>query len=91
MRAYRVGAVDDAARARLKLPQVKVYAPRLGLAAWRNRIVFHGVFLLLALATLALAVTLLREEKERAHQRYAQGFSRSLDTPRRSTPSGART
>jgi signal transduction histidine kinase len=54
--------------------------PRLGLAAWRNRIVFHGVFLLLALATVALAVTLLREEKARAYQRYEQGFGRSLDT-----------
>jgi len=35
---------------------------RLGIAGWHNRIVFHGVFLLLALATLTLAVTLLREE-----------------------------
>ncbi|HEY4079607.1 MAG TPA: HAMP domain-containing sensor histidine kinase [Burkholderiaceae bacterium] len=54
--------------------------PRLGLAAWRNRIVFHGVFLLLALATVTLAVTLLREEKARSYQRYAQSFGRSLDT-----------
>ena len=53
---------------------------RLGIAGWRNRIVFHAVFLLLALATLALAVTLLREEKARAYQRYAQAFPRALDT-----------
>ncbi len=52
---------------------------RLGIAGWRNRIVFHGVFLLLALATLALAITLLREEKARAYQRYAQSFPRALD------------
>ncbi|WP_233151810.1 hypothetical protein [Pelomonas sp. KK5] len=54
--------------------------PRLGLAAWRNRIVVHGVFLALALATLTLAVTLLREEKERAYQRYAQTFGQTLAT-----------
>lgn len=66
---------------RMRLPRVKVpAAPRLGLAAWRNRIVFHGVFLVLAIATLALAVTLLREEKERARQRYAEDFGRSMDT-----------
>jgi len=53
---------------------------RLGLAAWRNRLLVHTVFLLLALATLALAVTLLREEKQRAYQRYAQGFAQSLST-----------
>jgi len=53
---------------------------RLGLAAWRNRLLVHAVFLLLALATLALAITLLREEKERAYQRYAQGFAQSLST-----------
>jgi len=60
----------------LKLPPM----PRLGLAAWRNRAVVHAVFLALALATLALAVTLLREEKERAYQRYADGFGQSLST-----------
>jgi len=65
---------------RLRVPRFELSAPRLGLAAWRSRLVFHGVFLLLALATLALAVTLLREEKERAYQRYAEGFARSLDT-----------
>ncbi len=54
--------------------------PRLGLAAWRSRMLVHTVFLLLALATLALAVTLLREEKERAYQRYSQGFAQSLST-----------
>lgn len=52
--------------------------PRLGLAAFRSRIVFHGVFLLLAAATLALAVSLLLEEKQRSYQRYEQGFKRSL-------------
>ncbi|WP_318023247.1 HAMP domain-containing sensor histidine kinase [Paucibacter sp. DJ1R-11] len=60
-----------------RLPRV-ADMPRLPLLAFRNRIVFHGVFLLLALATLLLAVTLLREEKERAYQRYAQGFEHQL-------------
>ena len=52
--------------------------PRLGLAAFRNRIVFHLVFVLLALATLALAVALLNEERQRNAQRYEQGFRKSL-------------
>jgi signal transduction histidine kinase len=52
--------------------------PRLGVAAFRNRIVFHLVFVLLALATLALAVALLNEEKQRNAQRYEQGFKASL-------------
>src|SRR5215217_35708 len=52
--------------------------PRLGLAAFRNRIVFHLVFIALALATLALAVALLNEERQRNAQRYEQTFARSL-------------
>ncbi|MCX2862500.1 HAMP domain-containing sensor histidine kinase [Paucibacter sp. PLA-PC-4] len=52
--------------------------PRLGVAAFRRRIVFHGVFLLLLLATLALALSLLIEEKQRSYQRYEQGFRQSL-------------
>ncbi|KQW45377.1 MULTISPECIES: HAMP domain-containing sensor histidine kinase [unclassified Roseateles] len=52
--------------------------PRLGLAAFRNRIVFHLVFVALALATLALAVALLNEERQRNAQRYQQTFAKSL-------------
>jgi signal transduction histidine kinase len=52
--------------------------PRLGVAAFRNRIVFHLVFIALAVATLALAVALLSEEKQRNAQRYEQGFRKSL-------------
>lgn len=52
--------------------------PRLGLAAFRNRIVFHLVFIALALATLALAVALLNEERQRNAQRYEQTFAKSL-------------
>ncbi len=52
--------------------------PRLGLAAFRNRIVFHLVFIALALATLALAVALLNEERQRNAQRYEQTFEKSL-------------
>ena len=62
----------------VSLPALDV--PRLGLAAFRRRIVFHGVFLLLALATLALALALLTEEKQRNAQRYEQGFRKSLAT-----------
>ncbi|MFG6467075.1 sensor histidine kinase [Roseateles sp. BYS87W] len=52
--------------------------PRLGVAAFRNRIVFHLVFVALALATLALALALLNEERQRNAQRYAQTFAKSL-------------
>lgn len=52
--------------------------PRLGVAAFRNRIVFHLVFIALALATLALALALLNEERQRNAQRYEQTFAKSL-------------
>lgn len=52
--------------------------PRLGLAAFRNRIVFHLVFVALVLATLALTLALLNEERQRNAQRYEQGFRKSL-------------
>jgi signal transduction histidine kinase len=61
---------------RIDLPLLDV--PRLGVAAFRSRIVFHLVFVALALATLALAVALLNEEKQRNAQRYEQGFQKSL-------------
>lgn len=64
----KLGRVD------LPLPDV----PRLGVAAFRNRIVFHLVFIALALATLALAVALLNEERQRNAQRYEQTFAKSL-------------
>ncbi len=52
--------------------------PRLPLAAFRRRLVFHGAFLLLALATLALAVSLLTEERQRGRDRYEAGFHQRL-------------
>jgi signal transduction histidine kinase len=64
----KLGGVD------LPLPDM----PRLGVAAFRNRIVFHLVFIALALATLALAVALLNEERQRNAQRYEQTFAKSL-------------
>lgn len=65
----------------LDLPSLPALAPaRLPLAAFRRRIVFHGVFLLLALAVLALAVTLLAEEKQRSRDRYESGFRQRLST-----------
>jgi signal transduction histidine kinase len=62
---------------RVELPEL-ADMPRLGLAAFRNRIVFHLVFVALAVATLALAVALLNEERQRNAQRYAQTFAKSL-------------
>lgn len=59
----------------LALPRLEV--PRLGIASFRRRILFRGVFLLLALATLALAVVLLQDEKDRSYRAYQDGFRRT--------------
>lgn len=65
----------------LDLPSLPALTlPRLPLAAFRRRIVFHGVFLLLALAVVGLALTLLAEEKQRARDRYEAGFRQTLST-----------
>ncbi|HEY1398983.1 MAG TPA: hypothetical protein VF536_22880, partial [Roseateles sp.] len=60
----------------VELPALVV--PRLGLAAFRRRAVVHLAFLLLALATVGLVLTVLIDQKQRAYQRYAQGFRQSL-------------
>lgn len=59
----------------MKLPDLAV--PRLGLASFRRRLLFRGVFLLLALATIAFAVLLLRDEKDRSYRNYQQDFRQS--------------
>jgi two-component system, OmpR family, sensor kinase len=59
----------------LALPGLEV--PRLGLASFRRRILIRAVFLLLALATLALAVVLLQDEKQRSYANYQQAFRRT--------------
>ncbi len=65
----------------LDLPSLPALAlPRLPLSAFRRRIVFHGVFLLLAQAVVVLALTLLAEEKQRARERYEAGFRQTLST-----------
>jgi two-component system OmpR family sensor kinase len=46
------------------------------LAAFRRRLLFRGVFLLLAFATIALAVVLLQDEKARSYGNYEQDFRR---------------
>ena len=60
---------------RLALPKLEM--PRLGLAFFRRRILFRGVFLLLMLATVALALALLQEEKERSYRSYQQSFGKT--------------
>ncbi len=43
----------------------------------RLRVLFRGVFALLALALLALALSVLRDEKQRSHRVYAEGLARN--------------
>lgn len=62
-------------RPALEIPRLEM--PRLGLPAFRLRILVRGVFMLLALATVALAVVVLKDEKDRAWQAYQHGFARS--------------
>ncbi len=52
--------------------------PRLGLVAFRRRLIVRGVFLLLVVATLALAVVLLKEEKERSLANYERSLGKTL-------------
>jgi signal transduction histidine kinase len=59
------------------LPLAQRGPPRLGLASFRRRLLFRGVFLLLAVATLALAVVLLQDEKERSYRNYQQAFRKT--------------
>ena len=49
-----------------------------GLAAFRLRLFFRGVFLLLALATLAIAVNVLQDEKSLAYRTYREGFAKTV-------------
>jgi signal transduction histidine kinase len=44
----------------------------------RLRVFFRGAFALLALATVALALTVLIDEKQRSHRRYAEGLHNNL-------------
>ena len=47
------------------------------LASFARRILFRGVFLLLAIATVAFALLLLKEEKERSWSDYREGFRKT--------------
>jgi signal transduction histidine kinase len=48
-----------------------------GRVPFRLRVFFRGAFALLALATLALAVNVLQDEKERSHRNYAEGLHKN--------------
>ena len=63
------------------------WRPRVPL---RLRIFFRGVFLLLALATVALALSVLREEKQLSYRGYREVFEKSVEqiTARLQHPTG---
>lgn len=48
-----------------------------GRVPFRLRAFFRGAFLLLTLATLALAVNVLQDEKQRSHLHYAEGLAKN--------------
>ncbi len=55
------------------------------MASWRDRVpvrlraFFRGVFLLLAIATIALALSVLREEKQQSYRGYRDLFGKSVE------------
>jgi len=49
-----------------------------GIAFFRLRLFFRGVFLLLALATVAVALSVLQDEKELSHRSYRAGFAKTM-------------
>jgi len=49
-----------------------------GIAFFRLRLFFRGVFLLLAVATVAIALSVLQDEKELSHRSYRQGFAKTM-------------
>ncbi len=53
--------------------------PWPGIASFRQRMLLRGVFALLALATLAMALTLLQEEKELSYRSYQAGFRKTQE------------
>jgi signal transduction histidine kinase len=50
-----------------------------GIASFRRRIIFRGVFVLLAASVLAMAVTLLQEEKELSYRNYQTSFKKTQE------------
>ena len=49
------------------------------LASFRLRIVFRTSFLFLALAVVAMAVTVLQEEKQRSYDHYQESFTKTKE------------
>jgi signal transduction histidine kinase len=49
-----------------------------GLASFRLRLFFRGVFLLLALATIAIALAVLQDEKRLSDRSYRAGFAKTM-------------
>ena len=49
-----------------------------GLAFFRLRLFFRGVFLLLAVATVAIALSVLQDEKQLSHRSYREGFAKTM-------------
>ena len=61
----------------MRLDFASLSVPKLGFSSLRGRLLLRGAFLLLIIATLALALVLLKEEKLRSHQNYAQGMEKT--------------
>jgi signal transduction histidine kinase len=63
-----------------RLPDVQALLPtRIPRVPFRLRVFFRGVFVLLALATVALAGFVLREEKELGLKAYREGFAKTKE------------
>lgn len=61
----------------MRLDFAHLSVPKLGFASFQGRLLLRGSFLFLIMATLALALVLLKEEKRRSHENYAQGIKKT--------------
>ncbi len=77
-RRWRAGrlALPAIGMPNLEMPRIEM--PRLGFAAFRRRILFRLAFVLLIVVTLALALAVLKEEKQRSVRLYGEGAKRTL-------------
>lgn len=61
----------------MRLDFASLSVPKLGFASFQGRLLLRSAFLLLIMATLVLALVLLKEEKRRSHQNYAQALEKT--------------
>lgn len=70
----KLGTIGNMSSARTVFEKIRLS----GRVPFRLRVFFRGAFALLAFATVALALTVLIDEKQRSHRRYSEGLHKNL-------------